>query len=140
LNVRDLLFTESGTQFPDGYEVAEEDDVQHGGASPRREKHAIGINTRLTRELENEGLARELIHKIQNLRKEAGFKVTDRIVLSYRTADRLVEAVDEHRDYIGRETLTMNLDPEPLADPDIRKAVKVNGIEIELAIRKTEGK
>ena len=128
LNIRDLLFTESDARFPDGYEVAEEDE------------HAIGINTRLTRDLENEGLARELIHKIQNLRKEAGFEVTDRIVLSYRTTDRLVEAVDEHRDYIGRETLAMNLDLEPLADPDIRKTIRVNGIEVELAIRKLEGK
>jgi len=54
-----------------------------------------------------EGLAREFVNKIQNMRKEADFNVSDRIKLSLDTTSELVdEAFQTHRDYILHETLT----------------------------------
>ncbi len=70
-------------------------------------KKFVALSTELTHELVLEGMARELVNKIQNMRKEADFNVSDRIKLSVKTSSALVaEAFEVHRDYILRETLT----------------------------------
>ena len=67
----------------------------------------VALSTELTDDLVLEGLARELVNKIQNMRKDADFNVSDRIKLSLTDASPLViEAFDTHQDYILRETLT----------------------------------
>lgn len=67
----------------------------------------VALSTELTHELTLEGMARELVNKIQNMRKEADFNVSDRIRLSVNTTSKLVtEAFETHRDYILTETLT----------------------------------
>ncbi len=67
----------------------------------------VALSTELTHELVLEGLARELVNKIQNMRKEADFNVSDRIRLSVDTSSELVaEAFETHRAYILAETLT----------------------------------
>ena len=67
----------------------------------------VALSTELTHELVLEGLARELVNKIQNMRKDADFNVSDRIKLSLTDASPLVdEAFKAHREYILRETLT----------------------------------
>jgi isoleucyl-tRNA synthetase len=124
LNVRDLLFTEPGAQFPPDYVVEE---------SPDR---AVGVCTKLTPELEDEGFARELVHKVQGLRKEAGFDVTDRITLSCKASPRLAQAVEAFRDYISREILAVTVTDEPVADPDIRQSARINKETADLALRK----
>ncbi len=124
LNVRDVLFTESGAQFPDGFVSAEQAGM------------AVGVNTRLTRELENEGLARELVHKIQGMRKQAGFEVTDRIRLYCIASPRLTEAVNDYRDYISRETLALTISNASPPDPDIASETTVNGEAVRLALKR----
>ena len=70
-------------------------------------KKFVALSTELTHELVLEGMARELVNKIQNMRKEADFNVSDRIRLSLNTSSVLVEeAFEVHQDYILRETLT----------------------------------
>jgi isoleucyl-tRNA synthetase len=65
----------------------------------------VGLNTEITRSLRLEGVARDIIRSIQNLRKESGLDVTDRIQL-YITGDKTAaEALAVHSDYIARETL-----------------------------------
>lgn len=67
----------------------------------------VALSTELTYELVLEGLARELVNKIQNMRKDADFNVSDRIQLSLTDASPLVaEAFDTHQAYILSETLT----------------------------------
>jgi isoleucyl-tRNA synthetase len=124
LNVRDLLFCDKDTPFPADYAV--ESDPEH----------AAGICTTLTAELENEGLVRELVHKIQNLRKSAGFEVTDRIRLHYQASPRLTSAIRAFDDYIRRETLAVDVTDGPLAEPDIRESAKVNKEPAELALKR----
>ncbi len=65
----------------------------------------IALDTELTEPLLLEGLAREMVNKINTLRKEAGFLIIDRIVLHLSTTDRLKKAFELHRDYIMHETL-----------------------------------
>ena len=67
----------------------------------------VALSTELTHELVLEGLARELVNKIQNMRKDADFNVSDRIKLSLTEASPLVdEAFQAHQAYILSETLT----------------------------------
>jgi len=124
LNIKALEFIGPKDEFPEGLRV--EAGVQH----------AVGLDARLTPELENEGFARELVHHVQNLRKEAGFEVADRIRLQYSAGPRLAEAIAAFADYIRRETLAVELGPEEIAEPDIRRKVKANGQPVELALKK----
>ena len=65
----------------------------------------VALDTQLTPELEREGLARELVNRIQNLRKDAGLEVTDRIRVSLSPSEALEAALAEHRAYVASEVL-----------------------------------
>jgi isoleucyl-tRNA synthetase len=73
---------------------------------------SVALDTRLDDELIDEGFAREMINKIQNMRKTADFNVTDKIRVGYETGERLKAAIENHRDYIAEETLAVSLEPE----------------------------
>ncbi|HIE22419.1 MAG TPA: isoleucine--tRNA ligase [Acidimicrobiia bacterium] len=67
---------------------------------------ACALDTTITDELRMEGLAREIVSRIQNLRREAGLEVSDRIRLLWHTEDEdLAEAIEAHQAHIGAETL-----------------------------------
>ena len=80
-----------------GYAVAEE-----GGT-------VVAIETELTDELVREGLAREIVRRIQTSRKDAGFELDDRIRTYYQAGERLASVISEHKTYIASETLTKEL-------------------------------
>ena len=65
----------------------------------------VALNTLIDEELELEGLARELVNKIQTMRKDAGLQVSDRISLKYQVDGKVAQAMDRHFDYIAGETL-----------------------------------
>jgi isoleucyl-tRNA synthetase len=65
----------------------------------------VALDTTITPELRNEGLARELVNRVQNLRKEMGFLVTDRIKVKLKTHDTLTPAISANLDYICAEIL-----------------------------------
>lgn len=67
------------------------------------------LDTELTDELIAEGLAREFVNRIQNMRKDAGFEVTDRIKISFRTDEKLNTAIKKFEEYIAAETLADEL-------------------------------
>ncbi|MGB8319691.1 MAG: isoleucine--tRNA ligase [Ignavibacteriaceae bacterium] len=69
----------------------------------------VAIDTELTKELIAEGLAREFVNRIQNMRKDAGFDVTDRIEIKYTGSKELIDAVNSFHGYISNETLAENL-------------------------------
>ena len=69
----------------------------------------VAIDTELTKELIAEGLAREFVNRIQNMRKDAGFDVTDRIKIKFTGSKELTDAVNSFRGYISNETLAENL-------------------------------
>ena len=68
------------------------------------------LDTRLTPELVREGMARDLINRVQNFRKESGLEVSDRIVLSYEAPSGIAEVFEEYRDHICSETLAEKLE------------------------------
>jgi isoleucyl-tRNA synthetase len=67
----------------------------------------VGLDTELTPALESEGLAREFVNKVQNMRKTADFEVTQRIRTVFVATDTLAEAVTAYESYIGTETLAL---------------------------------
>ena len=90
------------------------------------------LNTTLTKELLNEGLARETVSKVQQLRKNMNFDITDRINMYLDASDEYKENIKDYLDMIKEETLTINLfDKE-----NISETVSINeyevGIELEV--------
>lgn len=65
----------------------------------------VAVDTELTDELIKEGLAREFVNRVQNLRKDTGFEVTDRIKIYYTADDNLGSSIEKFKDYIAAETL-----------------------------------
>jgi isoleucyl-tRNA synthetase len=82
----------------DGYEV------ERSGA------HAVALNLELDDDLRREALAREIVHAVQNARKQAGLDVQDRISLALSGDDALLDAVRVHEAYVTGETLATSLD------------------------------
>ncbi len=65
----------------------------------------VALDINITEELRQEGMARELINRIQNIRKESGFDVTDKIEVLIERHDLISDAVESHGKYIGSQTL-----------------------------------
>ena len=73
------------------------------------DKLTVALDISISAELHQEGIARELVNRIQNIRKEQGFEVTDKINIQVVKQDLLKTSVDANFDYICSETLTENL-------------------------------
>ena len=70
----------------------------------------VALDITLNETLINEGIARELVNRIQNLRKDSGLEVTDKILLYIGATDKVNEAVSSNRDYLMQETLSEQLE------------------------------
>ena len=81
----------------------------------------VALDVKITEDLRKEGIARELVNRIQNLRKDSGFEVTDRIDVMLQKDENIVNAVKTNIEYIKAETLTEELEIIDLVN---------NGIEI----------
>ena len=92
----------------------------------------IILNTTLDEELINEGIARELISKVQQLRKAKNFSITDRIYIYYYSEVSLLDKLDKYLDFIKKETLCDMLIQEKIVD-DISN---LNGIEVYLDVKR----
>ena len=69
--------------------------------------YAVGISSEISSELIEEGVARELVHRIQNMRKEAGFDISDHINLSISGSKEVTEIAEAHISYVTEETLSV---------------------------------
>jgi isoleucyl-tRNA synthetase len=81
----------------------------------------VALDVTLTDDLRKEGIARELVNRIQNLRKDSGFELTDRIAVQFQKDEQIINAINKNLDYIKAETLTDEL--------EILESID-NGIEI----------
>ena len=94
------------------------------------------VDTVLTPELVAEGLARGVVRRVQNLRKEAGFNLDDRIVTTYQTDEELAAAIDAWRGFIAAETLGVELrEGEPDAGATAGES-RVEGHSLKLGVQK----
>ncbi len=94
----------------------------------------VALDTELGDELIEEGLAREFVNRVQNMRKDAGLEVTDRIRIYHRSSERLAKALTRLSSYVRQETLAteISITPPPaltLVDADINGEATSIGIE-----------
>jgi isoleucyl-tRNA synthetase len=101
--------------------------VREGGAS-------VALDLTITPELRLEGLARELVRAVQDLRKEAGLKVSDRIELAIDADGEVAEAVRAHGDYLRGETLAVALHRAPQGD-GFEASFELDGTPVRLWLR-----
>jgi isoleucyl-tRNA synthetase len=93
----------------------------------------IDLSTELTPALREEGLAREVVNRIQRARKDADFHVSDRITVRYAAEPTLAAAIEAHGAYIGGETLAVALVPEANLGEDAT-AVTIDGTELRFTL------
>jgi isoleucyl-tRNA synthetase len=98
----------------------------------------VALDTELTEELVAEGNAREFINRVQNLRKEAGFEVTDRIALRFSASPAMSTTLLGMKAYIAAETLAAEFDGN-LGAADQAATVEVNGEQIRVGIERRSG-
>ncbi|MFT4752820.1 MAG: isoleucyl-tRNA synthetase [Salibacteraceae bacterium] len=101
------------------------------------EKLTIALDITISEELRFEGIARELVNRIQNIRKDQGFEVTDKINISVMKQDLLKASVDANFDYICSETLTENLTfIDTLSSPNAQAIELEEGLTTQIVVEK----
>ncbi len=91
----------------------------------------VALDVTVTDELRREGIARDVVNRIQNLRKERGFNITDKIRLQFAPNPATDEALDTFADYISRQVLATELSVAPVDESDSDAAVlDIDGITL----------
>ena len=98
--------------------------------------YMVAVDTTVTPELAEEGLARELVHRIQNLRRAAKFEITDRIVTYYQAPQPVAEVMRKFAEYIQQETLSEALMEEGPAEGAHSETQKLEGSEAVLGVKR----
>ncbi|HHS51131.1 MAG TPA: isoleucine--tRNA ligase [candidate division Zixibacteria bacterium] len=117
----DLILSEHDAE---GFSVSAEDDI------------AVALDITLDEELIAEGFARELVNRIQNTRKEAGFDVTDRIEAGIVAPTEICDALRRHHDWIAGEVLAKSLLCKKLDSFDFQKGWDIDGTAVAISVRK----
>ena len=119
LTLEDALIS---TQDIPGWAVTSQDDL------------TVALDMTITDELLLEGLAREIVNRVQNLRKTGGFEVTDRIELLIDMNDKIKDTIDKFGDYICTETLATITRVDVLEGVEAEELVE--GVNVKLMIKK----
>ncbi len=122
---------------PDEYEIGYE--AMPGISAESEQGLVVILHTEITPELEAEGLARDLVRVVQDMRKKADYNVADRIQLLIKTSDtKLNAAITQFGDYIKTETLSLELiNDGELIEADQEQKVELEGFEVTVAVKKS---
>jgi isoleucyl-tRNA synthetase len=96
----------------------------------------VAIDTELSDELISEGLAREFVNRIQNMRKDAGFDVTDRIKIVFSGSKKLIDAINSFSSYVSNETLAEKLVAGENSNGGIQQDWKIGEFDCSIGIEK----
>ena len=96
--------------------------------------YTVAIDISLSESLVNEGIARELVNRIQNLRKDSGLEVTDKILLNIEGDEAIEKAVNENREYIMNETLCEQLEIKETFEPSLE--IAFDSYQAKLSLKK----
>lgn len=94
----------------------------------------VALDINITDDLREEGLAREFINRIQNLRKESGFEVTDKIIVQIQMHEAFNRAIKKHSDFIGSQTLAKSVTLVNFLDEKTAHKIEIDD-EIETFIK-----
>ena len=105
---------------------------KEGFNSANESNNFIVLNTKLNKDLIREGIARELISKIQQIRKNKDFNIIDRINIYYSHNDEFEEAIMQYRDMIMQDTLAEQI----LEKNNLEEEFNINGLEVKLDVER----
>ncbi len=112
-----------------------ETEAEEGFAAASDSGITVGLTIELTKDLILEGLVRDLVRTVQNLRKDAGFSVEDRIEISWDLDGQIAEAVGKFERYFCGETLTQEI-KDNLENADYTNIVKLNEFSYTINLKK----
>jgi len=141
LRAGDFRLSPDGTVEVAGHRLAP-DEVQvsltprPGYAAAEGDGLTVALETTLTPELLSEGRARDIVHRIQTMRKEAGYRVEDRIVTYYQGDAALEAAIREHADYVAGETLSRALHQGSPPPEAYRWEGRIDGLRLTLGVQR----
>jgi isoleucyl-tRNA synthetase len=98
----------------------------------------VAIDKELDQALIEEGLAREFVNRIQNMRKDAGFDVTDKIIVSFTASEKFVKAISNFNQYISTETLAEKLSENSKSGSGITEQYKIGEYDCSINIEKVK--
>jgi isoleucyl-tRNA synthetase len=128
LNVKGLEFTEQAAELEkEGYVVISEG------------SHSVAISREIPAELEMEGVAREIVRRLQTMRRSAGFDIADHITSYYQGDDYIKQVMTDFADYIKQETLSQQLVAGVPKEGVFTESHKLSGHEIILGVKKIGG-
>jgi isoleucyl-tRNA synthetase len=126
INVKHIDFTDDNSLIDqDGYVGVEEGD------------YWVAIDTRLTQELEAEGMAREIVRRLQTMRRSSGLDIADHITIYCEGDDAVGRVMTEFTDYISQETLSRQITLATIPPEYYQEKHKISGSEIVLGIQKS---
>jgi isoleucyl-tRNA synthetase len=107
---------------------------KEGFASASEDGAVVIVSTEMTPELVQEGLAREIVHRIQNLRKDAGFEIADRIRTYYAGDGDLRDVMRRFDAYVRQETLSLEVEDAPPPPDAHAETASIDGREVTLGV------
>ena len=119
-------------EFHEGEEVSD----KPGYASAMEGDYGVAVATELSPELEAEGIAREVVRRLQTMRRSAGLDIADHIVTYYQGGDSIQQAMTNFADYIKQETLSQELLSAASPGGSHTEKFRISGHEISLGIKK----
>jgi isoleucyl-tRNA synthetase len=102
------------------------------------EECVVALDTRLTRELIHEGMARDFVRYVQDLRKKANFNIADRIIVHYGPEGEAVDAIAGHADYIRQETLAAVLTADEPPVGSVTTTLTLGGQRVQVSVIRVE--
>ena len=96
----------------------------------------VALDITITQKLKEEGLAREFVNRLQNLRKENSFKVTDKVRIQILKNDKLTSAINNNLTYICDEILATDLEFVNATDNNITEIELIDSITAKISVQK----
>ena len=98
--------------------------------------YTVAITTDIGIELASEGMARELVHKIQNMRRSAEFDIADQITTYYECDSQLKDVISAHNEYLRQETLSAKLIEGKPSESSYIENHRLDGLSITLGVKR----
>ena len=98
--------------------------------------YTVAITTDIGIELASEGMARELVHKIQNMRRSAEFDIADQITTYYEGDSQLKDVISAHNEYLRQETLSVKLIEGKPPESSYIENHRLDGLSITLGVKR----
>jgi isoleucyl-tRNA synthetase len=101
-------------------------------------KLTVALDITVSDDLRNEGIAREFVNRIQNIRKELGFDVTDKITVLIEDNEFVREAVTRHSAYIASQTLATAVELVKSFPENNTRDVEIDEVVVKVAVRRNK--